>query len=211
MNLLTELQDMLHTISEGALIPTLIILIALIVVSVVSVGSIITEGVSERRRLQSDIPRLLADLHGNTVDEMTALVQASTLLHWQKSAFLELSQYCDLPSEELYAVAKRIIATSERGRNKILSVSETVSRLAPMFGLMGTLIPLGPGIIALGQGDTATLSSSMLVAFDTTVAGLISAASCFVISKIRSRWYEDDMVSLESMMDCMLEEVGSDA
>ncbi len=211
MNLLTELQDMLHSISEGALIPTLIILIALIVVSVVCVGSIIAEGVIERRRLHTDIPRLLADLHGKTVDEMTSLVQASALLHWQKTAFLELSQYSSLPSEELYAVAKRIIATSERGRNRILSVSETVSRLAPMFGLMGTLIPLGPGIIALGQGDTATLSSSMLVAFDTTVAGLISAAICFVISKIRSRWYEDDMVSLESMMDCMLEEVRKNA
>lgn len=39
-----------------------------------------------------------------------------------------------------------------------------------MLGLLGTLIPLGPGIIALGQGDTQTLSTSLLTAFDTTIA-----------------------------------------
>lgn len=51
-----------------------------------------------------------------------------------------------------------------------------IAKLGPMFGLLGTLIPLGPGIVALGQGDTVTLSESMNVAFDTTIAGVISAA-----------------------------------
>ena len=75
-----------------------------------------------------------------------------------------------------------------------------------MFGLMGTLIPLGPGLIALGQGDTKTLSSSLLIAFDTTVAGLISAAVSYIISSVRNRWYEEYMVNLETVMECILEE-----
>ena len=33
-----------------------------------------------------------------------------------------------------------------------------IAKLGPMFGLLGPLIPLGPGIVALGQGDTVTLS-----------------------------------------------------
>lgn len=57
-----------------------------------------------------------------------------------------------------------------------------IAKLGPMFGLLGTLIPLGPGIVALGQGDTVTLSESMNVAFDTTIAGVISAAVASVIS-----------------------------
>ena len=77
-------------------------------------------------------------------------------------------------------------------------------------GLLGTLIPLGPGIVALGQGDTVTLSESMNVAFDTTIAGVISAAVASVISHIRKRWYNDDMVSLETLMEAVLEEVTSD-
>ena len=75
-----------------------------------------------------------------------------------------------------------------------------------MFGLMGTLIPLGPGLIALGQGDTKTLSSSLLIAIDTTVAGLISAAVSYIISSVRNRWYEEYMVNLETVMECILEE-----
>ena len=86
-----------------------------------------------------------------------------------------------------------------------------VAKLGPMFGLLGTLIPLGPGIVALGQGDTATLAGSLAVAFDTTISGLISAAICLVISNIRKRWYDSDLVSLEALMECVLEEVGEDA
>ena len=62
---------------------------------------------------------------------------------------------------------------------------ELLARLAPMFGLLGTLIPLGPGIIALGQGDTQTLSPSLLTAFDTTIAGLSAAAVCLVVTSLR--------------------------
>ena len=75
-----------------------------------------------------------------------------------------------------------------------------------MFGLMGTLIPLGPGLIALGQGDTKTLSDSLLIAFDTTVAGLISGAISYVISGIRKSWYEQYIIGLETVFESILEE-----
>ena len=74
-----------------------------------------------------------------------------------------------------------------------------------MFGLMGTLIPLAPGLIALGQGDTKTLSDSLLIAFDTTVAGLISAALSLFISSVRKSWYAGYSSSLEAVMDAVLD------
>ena len=84
--------------------------------------------------------------------------------------------------------------------------SELLARLAPMLGLLGTLIPLGPGIIALGQGDTQTLSTSLLTAFDTTIAGLCAAAVCLVVTTLRKRWYGGYMADLETLMDCVREE-----
>lgn len=48
-------------------------------------------------------------------------------------------------------------AAQRAGRDK----ANTVAKLGPMFGLLGTLIPLGPGIVALGRSDTAALSQSM--------------------------------------------------
>ncbi|MEG1584636.1 MAG: MotA/TolQ/ExbB proton channel family protein, partial [Anaerovorax sp.] len=72
------------------------------------------------------------------------------------------------------------------------------------------LIPLGPGLIALGQGDTKTLADSLLTAFDATVAGLATAGVAFVVSKLRKRWYEDDMISMEAIMEGILEEMYRD-
>ena len=69
----------------------------------------------------------------------------------------------------------------------------------------GTLIPLGPGIIALGQGDTYTLSTSLLTAFDTTVAGLVAAAFATVISTVRRGWYREYASILEAAAEMLLE------
>ena len=85
-----------------------------------------------------------------------------------------------------------------------------MAKIGPMLGLMGTLIPLGPGIIALGQGDTFTLSNSLLIAFDTTVAGLVCALIALVICTIRKIWYRNDMSILETLMECILEEEQND-
>ena len=114
------------------------------------------------------------------------------------------------PKDTLTALAERLLATEEARNARTTSITDMIAKLGPMFGLLGTLIPLGPGIVALGQGDTVTLSESMNVAFDTTIAGVISAAVASVISHIRKRWYNDDMVSLETLMEAVLEEVTSD-
>ena len=62
------------------------------------------------------------------------------------------------------------------------------------------------GIIALGQGDTQTLSTSLLTAFDTTIAGLCAAAVCLVVTTLRKRWYGGYMADLETLVDCVCEE-----
>ncbi|MGB9792497.1 MAG: MotA/TolQ/ExbB proton channel family protein, partial [Thermacetogeniaceae bacterium] len=88
---------------------------------------------------------------------------------------------------------------------RVTIVTDIVARLGPMFGLMATLIPLGPGLIALSQGDTRTLAESLLTAFDATVTGLAAAGVCYAISRLRKRWYEDYLTSLEALMDAILE------
>jgi len=75
--------------------------------------------------------------------------------------------------------------------------ADFLTRLAPMLGLMGTLIPLGPGLAALGEGDVKILSSAMSVAFDTTVLGLLAGLVGFVISRLRRRWYDKALSIME--------------
>ena len=72
-----------------------------------------------------------------------------------------------------------------------------VARIAPMLGLAGTLIPLGPGLRSLGQDDLGGFGDQIVIAFSTTVAGLFIAGIISCIAATRSRWYEDDMGVLE--------------
>lgn len=73
------------------------------------------------------------------------------------------------------------------------------SRLGPMFGLAGTLIPLGPGLRQLHGGNLAGLGEQLAVAFATTVAGLFVCAVCYTVAGLRGRWYEQELRALEAI------------
>ena len=80
---------------------------------------------------------------------------------------------------------------------KRIERADFLAKLSPMLGLMGTLIPLGPGLAALGDGDVKILSTAMSVAFDTTVLGLLSGMAGFVIARLRRRWYDEALSLME--------------
>ncbi len=68
--------------------------------------------------------------------------------------------------------------------------ADILARVAPMLGLMGTLIPLGPGIAALSRGQFDVLADAVSIAFDTTVIGLAVGILGFIIGRLRRRWYD---------------------
>ncbi|MEE2733145.1 MAG: MotA/TolQ/ExbB proton channel family protein [Pseudomonadota bacterium] len=74
---------------------------------------------------------------------------------------------------------------------------DLLARCGPILGLMGTLIPLGPGLSALGSGDIEILATAMTVAFDTTVLGLLIGLVGYGLGRVRRRWYETCLQQLE--------------
>lgn len=203
----TYLSDVLYSVAQDLLIPTMGLVIVLIALSLFSVGSILVERLTERRHLKAKIPELVDTLDAATVFEFDSIIENSGLLNRQREALHEIVKHRQLPEDSLVALAKRIIASEDLHYQKIVSRSDLAAKISPMLGLMGTLIPLGPGIVAMGSNDLATLSNSLLVAFDTTIAGLVIALIMSCISKVRKHWYEDYMVSTESIMTCMLEKM----
>lgn len=86
----------------------------------------------------------------------------------------------------------------ERLARRRIERVDVLARVGPMLGLMGTLIPLGPGLAALGRGDVETLAASVTVAFDTTVLGLLVGIVGFVVGRLRRRWYETLLDGMEA-------------
>jgi biopolymer transport protein ExbB/TolQ len=193
----------LRAISNALQTPVILILLLLMAATLFMLGSLVAEGFTERARLRVKLPALADALRETGASPET--IENSGLLARQKRALLELTRHPALTPAMRESLAVRLVAAERARFESIVRVTDLIARLGPMFGLLGTLIPLGPGIIALGRGDTYTLSLSLLTAFDTTIAGLISAAVAFVITAVRRKWYAGYMSSLEMAMECVLE------
>ena len=201
---LTNLGNALRAVASGLQMPVMVILLLFIAVTIFMAGSLAVEFFAERMRYKIKLPLLLENL--KTDREGSAnVIETSGLLRRHKTLFLEFLSHRGLDAGPRAALARRLLFEEQARCDTITRITDVIARLAPMFGLMGTLIPLGPGIIALGQGDTYTLSASMLMAFDTTVAGLVSAAVAFLISTIRKSMYENDLAAIETVMESILE------
>ena len=197
-------QTILRTVSTFMKNPVIGLLVLFIAFSVFCIGWIIVEFFKERRHMKYSLPDLLDQLKENKND-LAGCIAGSSLLIRQKYALLELTEHPDFSEEMLTSLADNIIEKEQSYYDRILSITGLISKLAPMAGLLGTLIPLGPGIIALGQGDTQTLSESMLTAFDTTIAGLLAAGVCLVVHTFRRHWYAGYMSDLETLVDSIVD------
>ncbi|WP_246658877.1 MotA/TolQ/ExbB proton channel family protein [Mesorhizobium sp. J18] len=72
-----------------------------------------------------------------------------------------------------------------------------VSRTAPMLGLVATMIPMGPALLALSRGDAASVGENLVVAFSAVILALVSASITFFILTVRRRWLLEELRSIE--------------
>ena len=201
-----EISDILRAVAGSMETPVVVILILLMAAAVFLLGWLIAEALGERRKLTKALPALLDELRAcPSAEKMAAVIQGAGLLRRQKEALIELTKHPEFTPVMREALAAQLLEAEEARLSRVVQLTELIARLGPIFGLLGTLIPLGPGIIALGQGDTFTLSESLLTAFDTTVAGLLAAALASVISAVRRRWYRRYGSDLETVAECLLE------
>ena len=201
---MTILGKVLHSMTSVLQIPVVIILILFIAAILVATGWIISEYMNEHKHMQVQLPKLLDEIRAGE-QPIEEIIETSGLLKTQKEALIEITKHSDFNDLMMESLAANLLEREQERYDAKLKPTDLLSKLGPMFGLLGTLIPLGPGIIALGQGDTMTLSQSLMTAFDTTIAGLIVAAIAIVISTIRRGWYNNYMSVLETVMDCVVE------
>jgi hypothetical protein len=72
-----------------------------------------------------------------------------------------------------------------------------VSRTAPMLGLVATMIPMGPALLALSRGDAASVGENLVVAFSAVILALVAASITFFILTIRRRWLIEELRAVE--------------
>ena len=209
MNLEIYLQEIMRNAASALMVPVMIVLVCLILFAIYSVGAIIAEYFTERRHFKANAARDIKAIKDASLDKLPETIEGTGLLRRQKEALQVVAANMGLPEDDLFALARsEVTATDARYRRKV-SRTDLVTKIAPMMGLMCTLIPLGPGIVAMGQGDVNTLSNSLLVAFDGTVAGLVGAVVAMTVSAVRKRWYAGYLTAMESLTTSVLEKAGA--
>lgn len=78
-----------------------------------------------------------------------------------------------------------------------LEVARIATRIAPLLGLVATMIPMGPALKGLADGNLADMSRGLMVAFSAVILALIASALTFWIVSVRRRWYAQDLTALD--------------
>lgn len=79
---------------------------------------------------------------------------------------------------------------------KLIEPLRITSRVAPMLGLVATMIPMGPALVAVSSGDTKGIASNLVVAFSAVIVALLAAAIAFTVLSIRRRWLLEELNEL---------------
>lgn len=79
---------------------------------------------------------------------------------------------------------------------KIIEPLRITSRVAPMLGLVATMIPMGPALVAVSAGNTQGIAANLVVAFSAVIVALLAAAITYTVLSIRRRWLLEELNEL---------------
>ena len=198
----------LNMISQSLQIPVIIFLIIFAIFAVLTLGSLVAEYTSRKNVSDNLIEQLIYSIsNANSLEEIKELIKNAKIYESQKVILIKILRSSSLTNDSRQTLARKLIEFEENKFAKKIERTDIITRIGPTLGLMGTLIPMGPGLAALGAGDVNTLASAIIVAFDTTVVGIGAGAVGYFVSKIRRRWYEEYLSNLDALADALLDKL----
>lgn len=200
------LTSTLNMISQSLQIPVIIFLVIFAIFAVLAIGGLISEYTSRRKVSVDLIEELIYSIaNAASLDEIMNIIKNAKIYESQKVVLTKILRSSSLSEDSRHTLAKKLIEAEENKFSKTIEKTDVVTRIGPTLGLMGTLIPMGPGLAALGAGDVNTLANAIIVAFDTTVVGIGAGAVAYFVSKVRRRWYEEYLSNLDALADALLD------
>lgn len=82
---------------------------------------------------------------------------------------------------------------------KQLETLRIVTRIAPMLGLIATMIPMGPALQALADGNIQGISENLIIAFAAVIWGLVISSITFWPASVKKRWYANELINIRKL------------
>ncbi len=198
----------LHVVTQSFLIPVMLVLSIFFIYALINLGILIAEYYKKHNNtfdFKDFINQMLSVAKTGNTEDIINVIEGGNIPRSHKEVLKTVVNSTNVSNEFRESLAIKMVEDENINSAKKLERTDIVAKIAPAIGLMGTLIPLGPGLTALGAGDIQSLAQHLTIAFDAAVLGMASASIAFITSKIRRRWYEEDLSNLETLVDTVLE------
>ncbi len=184
-----QLSDILYSLSDAFLIPTLAGVLALFVTATYLVGQCLSEAL-DRRSTRAALDRLRRE--GTELDRFLQMEWRGLFARLKEAlvSYPLASQFADK------AVAD--IENALRARVERISI---LSRTGPILGLVGTLIPLQPALAGLAEGNMQQMAANLLIGFTSTVTGLLAGGTAFAVGVLARTWARADIVEMRFLVE----------
>lgn len=192
------ISDVLFWISTGLLVPVVVLLIFLFLRALLLIGNFFGQYLAIRKTealVREAFDSLSADNLPTLGERLPRKNPALVVTYIRRLLAVK-----DSPAR-----MQLLLSDFEIAADKDLATSKTLTKMGPMLGLMGTLIPMGPALVGLSTGDISSMAYNMQVAFATTVVGLFASGIGVLTLQVKQRWYVRDMANLEFLTELLNE------
>jgi biopolymer transport protein ExbB/TolQ len=190
---MTYLTQALSWISSSLMLPVIVLLLVAFLYSLALLGEFFSlyirllKGHKNLKKIMSEIDTInnfdFSNMpHCSFSDKLKKLI----LLDWHPV-------HCD-----------KYIADCHTNYARELERLKFTLKIGPMLGLMGTLIPMGPALVGLANGDISSMAYNMQMAFATTVIGIFVGAIGLITFSVKKLWYNEEIANLQYVLDLQL-------
>lgn len=85
----------------------------------------------------------------------------------------------------------------EVAAHRQLELPRVATRVAPMLGLVATMIPMGPALKGLSDGNLASVSDNLTVAFSAVILALLASSITYWVVAVQRRWLAEELAWLQ--------------
>ena len=201
---LTHPQAIIYAVATALLYPVLIAEVLALVWCIFEAGRFTVELVKRGRKRSLDKLRIAARAAQSAQAEGKPQEAIEHLQHGLRAGRYGSRFVSRLAPDLLNRVELlKLLNDTELEAARRLERTRVLVRIGPMLGLMGTLIPISPALVALAQGDVQTLADNLVIAFSTTVVGLLIGGIAYFVSTVRDRLYTQDVSDIEYALELL--------